>query len=278
LDASTNPNSLKVIVLLTDGKGTLTACSNPSSPAAEACRKGYLIYTVALGSNSVAKPLIDISDCTGGTPTAGASVPDILSVLTTLFGPITVSTAPHDIDVEEIVPPGVIVKDTTPDATVTFLSDGRTKIVWSNVDGGAGLPTGVTKNLTFTAAHSKVGLAQPVNDDSARVLYSGLHGCPFPSVDIPDITIDVTANCDALKAAAERAACLAANKCSHLSDVFQEIGGVFPGVIHHKNFTRLGRCVDHCIWNALIDPIKVGSITIPGTGVNHYGWECGPCP
>jgi hypothetical protein len=256
LDASTNPKARKAIIMLTDGRGTLSSCYNPSSPLAEAARKDYKTYVVAVGRDANTNALLHMASCTGGRYTGANTVEDMCSVFRTLFDERTDNSVPYNIDVEMIAVPGVTVKTTSPAATVTSLDGGRTKILWSNIgnSAAAGLPEGKTVTLSFQAVHNALGPPKPLIDDAARVLYTDKLGLTPYTVNVPQITHGKCGVVPSGDCQEEDPCDCDENKCTHLR---------LPG--RRMKGTVRGKCEDRCIWEMWVRPMK------------KIGWECGSC-
>jgi hypothetical protein len=104
LDSGKQPGASWVIIMLSNGEGTYSG-----GPTADAASKGYVIYSIGLGSNPATGPLMDMANSTGGqyysAPTADnlqAIFDDIYVVLSQVVienvAPIATFNAPSPVD------------------------------------------------------------------------------------------------------------------------------------------------------------------------------------
>lgn len=130
LDEGGRANSKKVIIFLTDGYGYYTPSGSPGSPADDAKNKGYIIYTIGLGSSVDETILQEIADVTGGKylPATDASVLD--SVFNEILGEITVSA--ENVVVIDVLPDYIqlVGEPTIPPTSQVTNPDGTTTLIW----------------------------------------------------------------------------------------------------------------------------------------------------
>jgi Ca-activated chloride channel family protein len=201
LDANTRVGtSSEVIIFLSNGAGTYTYSGNPGSPADNAASKGYVIYSIGLGSSPAVGSLTDMANTTGGkyfsAPTAGniqAIFDEILSIIITY-------TAAANVNVVEVTQSYIVNEGGFSIAPDLMFDDvaGQTWMIWCNVSQHVGnydgwLSADETFTVTFTAGSSKCGKNLPVEDmNNSTVYYIDPDGNP-QSVGIPQAFINV--NC-----------------------------------------------------------------------------------
>jgi len=183
LDANTRTEtSSQVIIFLTDGQGTYTKSGNTGSFTDDAATKGYVIYSIGLGSSHDSTALEDMADTTGGEYYSSASADNLDEIYDDIYNAIVTSTQPHDVKVIEVTSKYITGHsdfNPTPDS-VTANADGTTTIIWSNVGQYAGngdnvLSADETAILTFKVTANKPGYQIPVQDYGNAVVkyYNG---------------------------------------------------------------------------------------------------------
>ncbi|MFA5295942.1 MAG: VWA domain-containing protein, partial [Methanoregulaceae archaeon] len=196
LDANTRIGpSNQVIILLTDGifnVGGRTP-AQLDDEIAEAVAKGYVIYTVGLGSTfgfpgkTVDGPLLEyIATSTGGKYYYANTAEEIAAIYADILSEIKVNTAPYDVNVVEVTLPHIVVStgsvSPAPDSVVTN-PDGTTTIIWLDAGRRIGNPNGyLNETETFTASFgagsSQTGTGIAVDAPSAVVNYKDAAGIP----------------------------------------------------------------------------------------------------
>jgi len=198
LDAGTQAGATRVIIFLTDGAGTYTYSGNTGSPADDAAGKGYVIYSIGLGS-AVAGPLQDMADTTGGAYYSSPSAENLQAIYDTIYDEIVTSTIPHYVNVIEVTESYIVVDETSfnidPDS-ITHNLDGTTTIIWNNIgmynDGGPDLDADEIVTLTFDVKSRISGDDLEVDvDGEAIVEYSDKDENYIGYVEIPQATINV---------------------------------------------------------------------------------------
>jgi hypothetical protein len=199
LDANTRVgSSVEVIIFLTDGIGTYTYSGYSGSPADDAAGKGYIIYSIGLGSPS-SGPLVDMADATGGAYYSSPSASNLQDIYDAIYTVLVTSNVPHYVDVTEVTQDYIIGHgdfNIAPDS-VTTNGDGTTTIVWTNVGQYVGdyddaLDADETVVLTFTVRSTIYGMHLPVQvEGDAVVDYYDMDMTYVGSVDIPQAYLDV---------------------------------------------------------------------------------------
>jgi Ca-activated chloride channel family protein len=197
LDTNTRTeNSVEVIVFLSNGAGTYTYAAN-NGPAANAASKGYVIYSIGLGSTPATGPLTDMAIATGGAYYPSPTADNLQAIFDTIFTTIITSTAPQNVDLVEVTQPYIIDEGSfsvTPDSVIPV--DGKTKMVWNNVAQYVGnnddrLAADETFTVSFTARSSAPGYMLPVDVPGMAVVhYTDPDGYP-QTVPIPQAEITV---------------------------------------------------------------------------------------
>ncbi len=195
---SRSGDSAEVIVFLTDGVGSYTYSGNPGSPADNAAGKGYIIFSIGLGSAS-SGPLEDMADTTGGAYFSSANASNLQAIYESIFTVLVTSNVPHYVNVTEVTQDYIIGHanfNIEPDSVTTNL-DGTTTIVWTNVGQYVGnyddaLDADETVTLTFTVRSAVYGMDLPVQvEGDAVVDYYDMDMAYVGSVDIPQAYLDV---------------------------------------------------------------------------------------
>ena len=189
LDANTRTDpSAEVIIFLTDGQGTYTYSGNPGSPADNAASKGYVIYSIGLGSSPAVGPLTDMATATGGTYYSAPTAANLDAIFKDIYKEVVTSTIPHYVDVVEVTQAEIIVAapcSPAPDSISTDPSTGYTKIIWNDI-GNGNLTVEETVILTCIVKSSEVGEDMPVQVERLAVVnYKDSKGVSVGSVDIP---------------------------------------------------------------------------------------------
>ncbi len=198
LDANTRTEtSLEVIIFLSNGAGSYTYASD-GGPASTAASKGYVIYSIGLGSSPATGPLTDMATATGGKYYPAPTASNLDAIFNEIYTEITISTIPHYVDVVEVTQSYIIDEGSfniVPDSVSTV--GGITTITWNNIgmgDGDPDLSDDETVALLFTAKSNVCGTNLDVDVlGDAKVNYCDKDGNPAGSVDIPQATINV--NC-----------------------------------------------------------------------------------
>ena len=167
LDTGGKVGASHVIVFLTDGGGSYTPSGSAGSYADVASSKGYVIYSVGLGSYVDTTPLTDMATATGGQYYYAADASALDPIFSAIFQQIT--TAATNIVVTDTLPNYVqLVGDPSvvPSTKVTN-GDGSTTMTWNvgtlsnsqswtvnyNIRSsqfGANLPTNLGASVSFT--------------------------------------------------------------------------------------------------------------------------------
>jgi Ca-activated chloride channel family protein len=194
LDGNTRTGtSSEVIIFLTDGVGTYTPSGTTGSFADDAASKGYVIYSIGLGSSHDPDDLEDMADATGGEYYSSASASNLDDIYAAIYDAIVTSTQPHDVKVIEVTSKYITGhSDFNPAAdSVTPNADGTTTIIWNNVGQYVGdldnvLSADETAILTFKVTANKPGYQIPVQKiPDAKVLYYNADGGYAGKVGIP---------------------------------------------------------------------------------------------
>ncbi|MFC2038798.1 VWA domain-containing protein [Chloroflexota bacterium] len=198
LDASPRtPPWARVIVFLTDGVGSYTYASS-GGPASIAASKGYVIYSIGLGSAAMA-PLNDMANATGGQAFNSPTAANLQAIFNAIFTQVINSTVPHNVDVVEVtqsyiqVIPGSF--NITP-SSVTVAGSGETTIIWNNIgmisDSDPDFSADETVTLTFDAKSTQSGQGLDVQVGGvAKIKYSDKDGNPAGEAPIPQAKINV---------------------------------------------------------------------------------------
>jgi hypothetical protein len=187
-----------VIIFLSNGEGTYTYAAS-GGPAATAAAKGYVIYSIGLGSAPAVGPLTDMAAATGGQYYSSPTAENLQAIFDDIYKEVITSTIPHDVDVVEVTQSYIIDEGSfnlPPDNVSTV--GGITTIVWNNIgiinDANPDLSADETVVLSFKAKSDQCGDSLDVDVyGSARVDYSDSDGNYVGSVNIPQATINV--NC-----------------------------------------------------------------------------------
>jgi Ca-activated chloride channel family protein len=198
LDAGKQPGSTKVIIFLTDGQGYYTYSSNPTSPTYEAWTKGYIIYSIGLGSPS-SGPLIDMATATGGAYYSSPSAENLDAIYEAIYEEIVTSTIPHFINVTEVTQSYILVDEDSFNIAPNSFSknvDGTTTMFWENIgmyaDADPDLSADETVLLTFDIKSKISGEDLEVDvEGEALVEYGDYEGNYIGFVDIPQAYITV---------------------------------------------------------------------------------------
>jgi len=198
LDTGKQPGASWAIIFLTDGQGTYTYASS-GGPASVAASKGYVIYSIGLGSSPATGPLMDMATATGGQYYSSPSASNLAAIFNSIYTTITTSTIPHYVDVIEVTQSYIIDEGSfniAPNSVIT--SGGITTITWNNIglinDADPDLSDDETVTLTFEAKSDTCGTNLDVQVyGSAKVEYDDLNNIYVGSVLIPQAKINV--NC-----------------------------------------------------------------------------------
>lgn len=159
LDTGGRTGASHVIIFLTDGVGDYTPSGTPGSYADEAANKGYIIYSVGLGSGVVTSDLTDMATATGGQYYFAADASALDPIFTSIFQQIT--TAATNIVVTDTIPSYVQLMgdhSVAPNSRVTN-ADGSTTFTW-NV---GTLSTSESWTVNYNLRSSKFGDNLPTN-------------------------------------------------------------------------------------------------------------------
>ncbi len=187
LDTGGRTGASNVIIFLTDGSGSYTPSGTSGSYADEAASKGYIIYSVGLGSGVVTSYLTDMATATGGQYYFAADASALDPIFTSIFQQIT--TAATNIVVSDTLPNYVqLVGDPSvvPTTRVTN-ADGSTTMTW-NV---GTLSTTQSWTVNYNLRSSQFGANLPTNF-GARVSFTDPTGAqqtttlPVPLVSFED--------------------------------------------------------------------------------------------
>jgi Ca-activated chloride channel family protein len=197
LDAGKQASASWVIIFLTDGVGAYTYSGDPGSPADDAASKGYVIYSIGLGSASAA-PLEDMADATGGAYYDSPDPENLGEIYDAIFEEITTSTVPHYVDVIEVTQDYIVGHknfNIDPDS-ITLNLDGTTTLFWGNIgmyaDTDPDFSADETVTLSFDVWSTLLGMDLPVEvEGEAIVEYYDKDGNYIGYVDIPQATINV---------------------------------------------------------------------------------------
>jgi Ca-activated chloride channel family protein len=190
--------SAEAIVFLSNGAGSYTPSGFPGSPADDAAFKGYVIYSIGLGSSPAVAALVDMANATGGAYYDAPTPDNLQAIFDEIFLEVVSSTAPSEVDVVEVTQAYIVAEGSfsiAPDSVVEVA--GKTVITWNNVaqyvgDNNNRLSAEEIFEVTFTAGSSLAGEDLPVDVvGEAVVNYLDPAGAA-QSVDIPQATITVT--------------------------------------------------------------------------------------
>ncbi len=173
LDAGKNPSATHAIVFLTDGTGSYTPSGQAGSPADDAKNKGYVIYSVGLGSGVYASHLQDMATATGGQYFFAANASALDPIFDAIFQQISISAT--NVVVTDTLPNYINLvgnPSVTPDTKV-INADGSTTMTW-NV---GTLSTGDSWKVSFNVLSTKFGDNLPTNT-GAIVSYTDSAGAP----------------------------------------------------------------------------------------------------
>ena len=166
LDIGGKTGASHVIVFLTDGGGYYTPSGSAGSYADAAASKGYVIYSVGLGSSVDTTPLMDMATATGGQYYFAADASALDPIFSAIFQQITTTatnivvtdTLPNYIQLEgdPSVLPTTKVTNADGSTTMTWnvgtLSNSQSWTVVYNVlssQFGANLPTNLGASVSF---------------------------------------------------------------------------------------------------------------------------------
>lgn len=173
LDTGGRTGASHVIIFLTDGSGSYTPSGTFGSYADEAASKGYIIYSVGLGSGVVTSYLTDMATATGGQYYFAADASALDPIFTAIFQQIT--TAATNIVVSDTLPNYVqLVGDpnVVPNTRITN-ADGSTTMTW-NV---GTLSTSQSWTVSYNLRSSQFGANLPTNL-GASVSFTDPAGAP----------------------------------------------------------------------------------------------------
>jgi len=131
LDAGKQSGSIPIIVFLSDGESATYTYYASDGPAKDAADKGYVIYSIGLGSADDT-PLRDMSDNTGGAYFYAATAEDIADVFDEIAGEIS-GVAGTSVMVTDVLQDYINLEDNftiEPDC-ITENADGTTTLEWS---------------------------------------------------------------------------------------------------------------------------------------------------
>jgi len=199
LDGNTRVgDSVEVIIFLTDGEGAYTSYAS-NGPAKEAADKGYIIYSIGLGSPA-SSPLEDMADNTGGAYYDSPSTDNLQDIYDAILEELVTSNVPNYVDVIEVLEEYIVLDEDSfnidPD-DITYNVDGTTTITWYDVaqyvgDFDSALNADETVTLTFDVGADKAGYELPVQVlPGAHIEYSDTEGTYVDSVPIPQDYISV---------------------------------------------------------------------------------------
>jgi Ca-activated chloride channel family protein len=159
LDTGGRSGAAHVIIFLTDGQGTYTPSGSPGSEVDYAVSKGYVIYSVGLGSGIVTTDLEEMANVTGGQYFFAADASALDPIFSAIFQQMT--TTATNIVVSDTIPNYVeLVGDPSvaPNSRVTN-ADGSTTFTW-NV---GTLSTSESWIVNYNLRSSKFGENLPTN-------------------------------------------------------------------------------------------------------------------
>lgn len=201
LDRGKREHSVKVIIFLTDGLGAYTCADNPGSPADEAYRKGYAVYTVGLGGLNYDCLLTDMAAATGGKYFSSPRAVSLERIFNDIYTEIAISTIPHYVNVTEVTQNYIIDEGSfsrKPDNVIRL--DGTTMIQWNNIGMGDGQPdfSGDEQvTLSFRAKCNQSGFNLKVGGiRAAEISYSDKSGNSAASITVPQAEINVNTRPD----------------------------------------------------------------------------------
>jgi Ca-activated chloride channel family protein len=210
LDIDKQADASHVIIFLTDGQGNYTSSGNPGSPADDAALKGYVIYSIGLGTPPPSPAnLQDMANATGGKYYPAPTADNLQAIFDEIYEEVVTSTIPYNVDVIEVTQSYIEDEGSfniTPDSVVTD-GAGITTITWNNIgmissDGDPDLSADEIVTLSFTAKSSLVGTSLEVDvSGSAMVCYDDNEGNFVDCVPIPQAQINVNSPPDCSTAA-----------------------------------------------------------------------------
>jgi Ca-activated chloride channel family protein len=184
LDTGGRAGSSHVIIFLTDGDGVYTAHGSPGSQADYAASKGYIIYTVGLGSGVIVSNLQDIASTTGGKYYFAADASALDQIFNDIFKQI--NTAGTNVVATDILPSYIeLVGDPTiPLTSKTVNPDGTTTLTW-NI---GTLVIGQTWTTSFNIRSTEIGLLPTNVYPDSGVTYTDIRQnsrfVEFPEVEV----------------------------------------------------------------------------------------------
>ncbi|MFX1233917.1 MAG: VWA domain-containing protein [Promethearchaeota archaeon] len=199
LDAGKQTEASWIIIFLTDGMGLYTPSGSPGSPADEAASKGYIIYSIGLGSGHSPVPLQDMAAATGGVYYDSPDPENLEEIYNAIYEEITTSTVPHYVNVTEVTESYVVVDETSfnvePDS-ITHNPDGTTTIIWENIgmytDDDPDMSADEIVTLTFDIKFRTIGVDLDVDVEGESIVeYGDKDGNYIGYVEIPQATINV---------------------------------------------------------------------------------------
>jgi Ca-activated chloride channel family protein len=192
LDNTGQAVSAKVIVFLSDGSGTYS-----HAYAQSAADKGYVIYSIGLGSSVNTVPLIDMATTTGGQYYSAPTAANLDAIYQEIYSEVASSTIPYNVTVTEITQDYIVDEGSyniAPDSITTV--SGQTVIVWEDIgminDADSDMSADEVVVLSFMAKSSQCGANLPVDVvPDAKVCYDDKDGNFAGCVEIPQAYIDV---------------------------------------------------------------------------------------
>mmetsp|Transcript_59131 Transcript_59131/g.170900 ORF Transcript_59131/g.170900 Transcript_59131/m.170900 type:complete len:423 (-) Transcript_59131:51-1319(-) len=191
--------SAKTIIFLTDGgmEGDAYTDCVSGGPAAEASSKNYRIFAIGLSEDVSEIPLKDMADCTGGIYRCAENADDLIDLFDEL-GVIIANSAPRSISVTLVTEPGVefvpgTQSSSSPEASLIQASvedNGRSTLLWDNIDGGSGLAEGQSISFVFGVKASSSGQLLDIAESSLS--YDNQVGGNVV-VGVPQLSIDTDA-------------------------------------------------------------------------------------
>lgn len=200
LDGDASTTASKSIIFLTDGDGNYKTFAD-NGPAATAKSKGYVIYTVGLGSSVSVANLKDISDSTSGANYEASDPSALGAIFDKIYKAVESSTVPQHMMLTEVVQNYLTVDPASviPPATSTVVSPttGQTTIVWDlgamNSTQSAILAYKVTVNSKATPGVKPVA----VNTKSG-ISFTDMASANCPFLKTPGTNLEIKDRCDTM--------------------------------------------------------------------------------
>ena len=185
LDNGGRAGTSHVIIFLTDGEGDYNPSGSAGSEADYAASKGYIIYSVGLGTGIDNTTLIDMATATGGQYYFADNASALDPIFNAIFQQIT--TTANNIVVTDNIPSYMqLVGDPSVVPSRVTNADGSTTLIW-NV---GNLSTSQSWTVNYNIISSRFGANVPTNL-GATVSYTDPTGAPqTTTLPVPLLTFE----------------------------------------------------------------------------------------